>query len=97
MGFFAELLGLRLLLDLREWRQLPPENDRYPVRWISYWDLRDGYRKARRTSSFGGDEYWSRARVEDMLTDMWYYSVGQTIGWWVRTGVIVWLVWRIVA
>ena len=31
MGFFCGLVGLHLLLTWREFKQLPPENDRYPV------------------------------------------------------------------
>ena len=40
MGFGAGLVNLRLLLTLREWKQLPPENDKHPVQhWNGeeYW------------------------------------------------------------
>lgn len=76
MGFGAELTNLRLLLNRRERRQLPPENDRYPVQFI---DLArpDENPKTERV------EYWARVRVLDTLDDSWEYRVGETFGWFV--------------
>jgi len=40
MGFILGLLGLHILLTIREYRQLPPENDKYPVVFLQideYW------------------------------------------------------------
>ena len=82
MGFLAMLTNTRLLLTRREMKQLPPENDRYPVifivkyprkSWVVHTDL-------------GGDEYWSKARVMDTLNDSKQYDQGGSIGWFVLVG-----------
>lgn len=74
MGFGAGILNLGLLLDRRERRQLPPENDRNPVVFIA--------RESRRL----GGEYWSKIRVMDTLDDMRDYARGQTVAWFVVLG-----------
>lgn len=82
MGFCAMLANLRLLLDLREYKQLPPENDRFPVVWV------DPTTKATRayTGSLNPptpdmDEYWPAARAMDTLDDLNQYSQGGTVAW----------------
>lgn len=87
MGFGAGLVNLRLLLNMRELNQLPPENDKNPVLWIPYigeknWD----WCKAFRGSAYGGKEYWSKERVMDTLHDSWEYRVGETIAWFFVLG-----------
>ena len=85
MGFFATILNLRLLLTLREYKQLPPENDKNPVVWINCekrgrdWD----WCKAWLGSGYGGKEYWSKERVMDTLKDSLEYDIGATLGWFV--------------
>lgn len=91
LGFLCELLPLRLLLDRREDKQLPPENDRYPVLYLGDTepvDCRDERRMwiGGTMESDGDDEYWSKARVMDTLRDMREYSIGGTIGWFLVFG-----------
>lgn len=62
---------------LREWRQLPPENDDYPAVWLA--------REGRRV----GGEYWSKVRVLDIFRDLAGYAVGDLI----RTAILVVLLW----
>jgi hypothetical protein len=57
-----------LLLWLREWKQLPPENDMYPVIYV----LDDGDPEATPDSY----EYWAAERVRDTLTDLRDYAIG---------------------
>ena len=96
MGFFADFLPFGgLLLHLREWRKLPPENERYPVFLIEKVD-RPGvkWRGTPVMSSCGDiegcDTYWSKVRTLDTLRDLWEYQVGKTIVWFVSHGLAVW-------
>ena len=85
MGFVAGLLNLGLLLHLREWRQLPPANNEYPVLHIAKpeGDEERTHPKAR----FGSPgcifliPYWSKVRTLDTLRDLWEYQLGQTVSW----------------
>ena len=77
MGFGAMLTNTRLLLERRERKQLPPANDRYPVRFV------------KPHGSYRGDEYWSRARVLDTLDDSRDYDRGGTIAWPILVGASV--------
>ena len=77
MGAVAMLFNLRLLLERRERKQLPPANDRYPVRFL------------KPPGSKNGDEYWSRARVLDTLDDSRDYDRGGAVGWFVLVGASV--------
>lgn len=64
---------------LRERIQLPPQNDRYPVKTI-------------KTVYSGGayiDEYWAASRVMDIFRDLAGYAVGDLI----RTAILVGLLW----
>ena len=79
MGFGAMLFNLRLLLERRERKQLPPANDRYPVRFLNAAGLQ----------SKAGSEYWSRARVLDTLDDSRDYDRGGTIAWPILVGASV--------
>ena len=83
MGFGARLTFLDYLLWRREWRKLPPENDRYPVKWLSLSDEGDG-------RSFVGEEYWAATRVLDMMTDMRWYTIGGTVADVFRAGLVAW-------
>ena len=75
MGFGAGLLNLRLLLTRREFKQLPPENDKHPVQ---HWN---------------GEEYWSKVRVMDTLTDSRDYDIGGTAAYFVVLGIGVLIGW----
>jgi len=77
MGFGAMLTNTRLLLERRERKQLPPANDRYPVRFV------------KPHGSYRGDEYWSRARVLDTLDDSRDYDRGGAVGWFILVGASV--------
>ena len=77
MGAVAMLSNTRLLLERRERKQLPPANDRYPVRFV------------KPHGSYRGDEYWSRARVLDTLDDSRDYDRGGTIAWPILVGASV--------
>jgi hypothetical protein len=94
MGYFAGLVGLHLLLTWREYRQLPPENDRFPVRWINL-PAMNGMRPAReyRVDS-AHKEYWPKARVMDTLNDSREYVIGYTLATLTHLAVIVWLIVR---
>jgi hypothetical protein len=81
MGYFAGLVGLHLLLTWREYRQLPPENDDYPVRWFSM-------------GIPPSIEYWSKIRVLDTLRDGREYVIGYTLATLTHLAVIVWLIVR---
>lgn len=103
MGFGAELFNLGLLLDRRERKQLPPENDAYPVKYIVL--TGDGAVLAacftRENAEAVQDritsqptrlvEYWAKPRVMDTLDDTRDYAIGATIGWFVVVGVSLWL------
>ena len=78
MGAVAMLSNTRLLLERRERKQLPPENDRYPVKRI-YKDILAGE----------ADEYWSKVRVMDTLDDSRDYDRGGTIAWPILVGASV--------
>tara|TARA_R110000823_G_scaffold315445_1_gene447619 strand:+ start:1053 stop:1379 length:327 start_codon:yes stop_codon:yes gene_type:complete len=85
MGFIATIFNLRLLLTLREYKQLPPENNKNPVIWVDVdivgndWD----WCKAWLGSAYGGKEYWSKERVMDTLKDSLEYDIGASLGWFV--------------
>jgi hypothetical protein len=84
MGFAASLVNARLLLARREFRQLPPENDEFPVVYIDPAHLHHdgGYTEAYWPRQATTDnEYWSRARVLDTLNDLKQYDIGGTVGW----------------
>lgn len=85
MGFIATIFNLRLLLTLREYKQLPPENDKNPVVYISSIRHGEGWSwcKAWLRSSYGGKEYWAKDRVMDTLRDSLEYDIGSTLGWFV--------------
>lgn len=64
---------------IREYRQLPPENDRHPVVFFM------GLGRAE------AEDYWSSSRVLDMMRDLAGYAVGDVV----RTSVLVsLLIWR---
>ena len=103
MGFGAELVNLGLLLDRRERKQLPPENDAYPVKYLVL-DQHGNVLAAtmtRETAEAVQDritrqptrlvEYWAKPRVMDTLDDTRDYAIGATIGWFVVVGVSLWL------
>ena len=73
MGFGAMLTNTRLLLERRERKQLPPENERFPVLSVSKYK----------------DEYWSKSRVMDTLDDSRDYDRGGTIAWPILVGASV--------
>ena len=84
MGFFASIFNLRLLLTLREYKQLPPENDKNPVVYITTIRTKDwDWCKAWLRSSYGGKEYWAKERVMDTLKDSLEYDIGASLGWFV--------------
>jgi len=72
MGFIFGLLGLHILLTIREFKQLPPENDKYPVVFI---DPHDGPGITLPNTI----EYWAKPRVMDTLYDTQEYVIGYTI------------------
>ena len=87
MGFLAMLTNTRLLLTRREMKQLPPENDDYPVMLIegrvatpieNYKENLGVCRKIK-----GARLYWSEVRVMDTLNDSREYDEGGTVGWFV--------------
>ena len=59
---------------VREWFQLPPENDANPVVFVS--------QESRRI----GGEYWAAVRVRDVFRDWAGYELGSVI----RTALLVW-------
>jgi hypothetical protein len=98
MGFFCGLVGLHLLLTWREYRQLPPENNRYPLAFL----LKSNHRS--KTSSMAyfhscpdqktpenWGEYWSKVRVMDTLQDSMEYVIGYTAATVTHLAIIVWL------
>ena len=84
MGAIAMLTNTRWLwLHRREMRQLPPENDRYPVVNVD-WDA----------EHHGNDtEYWSKSRVMDTLNDLGHEDQGGTIMWFGVVGLAMWAGW----
>lgn len=58
---------------VREWRQLPPENDLYPVVLMPI----EGQR--------AGVEYWAKPRVMDLMRDLAGYAIGDVV----RTAILV--------
>ena len=84
MGFGAGILNLGLLLDRRERKQLPPENDRYPLVWVSNSGPgpRYGYEEFE-----DSDAYWPKVRVMDTLDDIRDFARGQTAAWFVVLGI----------
>lgn len=84
MGLGAGILNLGLLLDRRERRQLPPENDRYPVIWVSNSGPGPRYEREEFENS---DAYWAKARVMDTLDDIRDFARGQTAAWFVVLGI----------
>ena len=95
MGYFAGLVGLHLLLTWREFGQLPPENDRYPVRYISTL-LSGEWTKAWFTQGYdpGAEEYWPKVRVMDTLQDSMEYVVGYSTATMTHLALIIWLAMR---
>jgi len=88
MGYFCGLFGLHLLLTYRERNQLPPENNRYPVVWVSNSGPGPRYEYNEFENS---DEYWSEARVMDTLNDSREYVIGYTLATLTHIGLIAWL------
>lgn len=87
MGFGAELLNLGLLLERRERRQLPPENDEYPVVWVDPGShATRAYRGSITPPAKHMHEYWSKARIMDTLDDSREYLIGQTVAWFAVVG-----------
>jgi hypothetical protein len=84
MGFGAMLTNTRLLLTRREDKQLPPENDRYPVKLI-YKDILAGE----------ADEYWSKIRTMDTFGDSKQYDQGGAVAWPVLVGLSVAAGWSL--
>ena len=101
MGFLAALTNTRWLwLERRERKQLPPENDRYPV--FAIWPdgtctpLDEEPTNIKKARDAGSDIYWSEARVMDTLDDLRQYDQGGTLGWFgtVGLGVLIgWWIW----
>ena len=101
MGFGAMLLNLRLLLTRREFKQLPPENDRYPVLYVEkdIDDDKDEPGEWRVLPTWTGYEqwvfgrppieYWATPRVMDTLNDSREYDQGGTCGWFVLVAACV--------
>lgn len=77
---------------LREWRQLPPENDANPVVYIDPeiagkdWD----WLKAWLGPGYGGVPYWSSVRVADIFRDLAGYAVGDVIRTAILIGLLIW-------
>jgi hypothetical protein len=94
MGFFCGLVGLGLLLTWREFKQLPPENRKHPVCWVSSGSR--SWSKAWVNNSYDpyANEYWAKARVLDTLRDGREYIIGYTAATLVHLGVITWLLTR---
>jgi len=96
LGFVCTIFNLRLLLTWREYRQLPPRNDKNPVMWIGMsgsgknWD----WCKAWFGSGYGGKEYWSKERVMDTMNDIREYDIGSTLAWFVVFFMGVFIGWR---
>jgi len=95
LGFVSGLLPLYLLMWLREWRQLPPENDRYPVFVFTEDTI---------LTASGGKtmpwpietEYWAAPRVRDTLTDLRDKMIGFTVAWFfvLSSGIAIgWGIW----
>lgn len=63
---------------VREWRQLPPENDLYPAVWVS------------RERKRAGGEYWAKPRVMDLMRDLAGYAVGDAIRTAILVGLLIW-------
>lgn len=82
MGFFAAFLFIGLLLHYRERWQLPPENDAHPVIWLISRILtyEVGF-----DDTDGGEEYWAKVRVMDMMNDSREYWIGYTAGHMAQT------------
>ena len=74
MGFGAMLTNTRLLLTRREMKQLPPENDDYPMQIIDL-PFADEVIKTWPV------EYWAEPRVMDTLNDSKQYDEGGSFGW----------------
>ena len=84
MGVLAAITNTRWLwLERRERRQLPPENDEYPVQKIAFHDR--GIWVA----------YWAKPRVMDTLDDLRQYDQGGTLGWFFTVGIGVLIGWWI--
>jgi len=90
-GWGAALFNLYLLVIRREFKQLPPENDKYPIMYVirtagglfmlcaSAADLHnDGWND---DDSVTITEYWAKPRVMDTLGDLWDNHIGYTIAW----------------
>ena len=83
---------------IRERKQLPPENDRYPVAYlhVEHWD--DGRSHVRFNEDdcmVGADaieeiEYWAAIRVHDIFRDNLGYAIGGTIRTAVLVGLLIW-------
>lgn len=92
MGFGAGLLNLRLLLTLREERQLPPATERLPVL-----QFEDPHVFDPTIFPWGGGkhEYWAAERVLDTLNDLKHYDQGATAAWFVvlAAGILIgWII-----
>ena len=98
LGLVASAIpgGVLLVYWIRELKRLPPENDRYPVAWLDpeTHSMRC-YTGSITLPTRYMDEYWSKARVMDLLNDTKEYLQGAAFGWLIPLGLGVLIGWGV--